>query len=152
MYGKIDIKYYCNSIVNFSILRKSMTTISCLVTNFLHNMLLCIQELKHIHTGLEQWRVSKWWQNCMCLCLNSSSGWMKSPVKCGPLYYYMIWAPVFLEYTSHCVSFNLKHIELQPQESINILFHFTANLSQTLWLHFYFIQKTKEDWTCEDKR
>ncbi len=58
---------------------------------------------------------------------------------------------LFLKYTSHCVSSNLKHIELQPQESINILFHFTANLSQTLWLHFYFIQTTKEDWTCEDK-
>ncbi len=79
--------------------------------------------------------------------------------RVGALYYYMIWSPVFALWlyiffsnTHHSVSSNPKHIELQPQESINILFHFTANLSQTLWLHFYFIQKTKEDWTCEDKR
>ncbi len=38
----------------FSILRMSMVTVSCLVTNILQNILFCAQQKRETHTGLEQ--------------------------------------------------------------------------------------------------
>ncbi len=50
------------SIVFFSPLWKSMVPQNSLLTNFLQNIFLCVQQNKDIHTGLEL-TVSKWWQN-----------------------------------------------------------------------------------------
>ncbi len=41
------------SIVFFSLLWKSMVPQNSLVTNFLQNIFLCVQQNKDIHTGLE---------------------------------------------------------------------------------------------------
>ncbi len=41
---------------------KSVATVNCLVTTILQNNLFCVQQKKDTHTGLEQVRVSKWWQ------------------------------------------------------------------------------------------
>ncbi len=34
-----------------------------LVTTVLQNNLFCVQQKKETHTGLNKWRVNKWWQN-----------------------------------------------------------------------------------------
>ncbi len=65
------------SVVFFFLLQwKSMVPQNSLVTNFLQNIFLCVQQNKEIHTGLElHVTTSKWWHNFHF--------WVNYPFKTG---------------------------------------------------------------------